>query len=463
MENPRTPNSAAADRGSSMFAIPLTAEQESMLFLNGIFGPGIFHNISFGLPVPDSVDDDAVAAAAGRLVARHDSLRTSLIGTSTLVQGLHSEIPVLHRTPAAPQDTAAAVIRRRNTLRDVKTSTGPVHLELVGESGGASRQLLGMVDHFASDGYSTRILHADLEALLRGREPAPVASFWELQRARRGKSGGVEREIAHWTEALSGITGLNGFMPRALDRSDYICSQVDRDIPGEGPDRAVRHLVEVCGGTPFTVIAVLLAVALWRRTGRRDVLLNTPVSTRKDAADWKTVGNFALDRPIPCRIDPDQPVAALVRRVQVDTLQAMRRCRVSVPELACEVPEYAASLLAPGADYLQLHVDVDVDPDVSPSSAYSTEPVRLCPFRPAHDLTVTTLRFEISRAGLATRTFFGGPPDGLAHAAELLTDVLALLETVGDGSDTTGALADTLDVPGNRAGRPPVSLEADGH
>ncbi|MFF3917328.1 condensation domain-containing protein [Streptomyces sp. NPDC001852] len=446
-----------------MYAIPLTAEQDSMLFLDAIFGPGIFHNISFGLPVPDGVDDDAVAAAAGQLVARHDSLRSSLIGTSALVRDLGCEAPVLHRTPAGPSDTAAAVISRRNALRDVKTAPGPVHLELVGEPGGRSRHLLGMVDHFASDGYSTRILHADLKTLLGGREPAPAVSFWELQRQRRAKSGRAEREIAHWKEALGGVTGLNGFMPRTPDRSDYVCSQIDRDIAGDGPDRAVRHLVEVGGGTPFTVIAVLLAVALWRRTGRTGILLNTPVSTRKGAADWETVGNFAIDRPIPCRIDPDQPVAALIHRVQLDTLQAMRHCRVSVPELAGEVPEYAASLLAPGADYLQLHVDVDVDPAVSPSSACSTEPVRLCPFRPAHDLTVTTLRFEISRAGLATRSFFGGPPDGLERAAELLTDVLALLETVGDGRGTAGALADTLDVPGDRAGRPPVSLRTGGH
>ena len=92
---------------------------------------------------------------------------------SSKTQGLRSEIPVLHRTPAAPQDTAPSVIRRRNALRDVRTSPEPVHVELVGESGGASHQLLGMVGHFASDGHSTRILHADLEALLRGREPAP--------------------------------------------------------------------------------------------------------------------------------------------------------------------------------------------------------------------------------------------------------------------------------------------------
>ncbi|MCY0938894.1 hypothetical protein [Streptomyces sp. H34-S4] len=174
-------------------------------------------------------------------------------------------------------------------------------------------------------------------------------------------------------------------------------------------------MVQDLRATPFSVVAALLAVAVWRRSGRTAFLLHTPVSTRREEAARGMVGNFVMDRPTPCRIDPDQRFPELVRQVHTAVWNGLRRARLSVPELVCEVSEYGDGLAGDGVDYLQLHVDVQSADGVEAvnSPGGSTGVARLGKFEPAGDLTVTTLRFRFSESRMFTRSFFGGPPEGV--------------------------------------------------
>ncbi|GAA3112039.1 condensation domain-containing protein [Streptosporangium carneum] len=418
----------------------LTAEQRSMLFLAGIFGPGIFHNVSFGMPISTSLSTADLNAAVRLLSERHESLRTALAGSSAFVQRIRAAVPEIVRSDVLDEGSVEAFARRRNEMHNVSLAPGVAYFEVVG-----GRHLLGVVDHLVSDGHSSGILSSELGRLLAGEELEPAASFTALQKARRVDDGARAREVEHWRRTLADLPPLVGRMPRSSGDSSDVRTQVDDEISGSGFHDVLRGLVERHRATPFSILAGLVGIAIWRRSGRREFTLHTPVSTRREAASRTMVGNFVLDRPIPIRIDPDMDFMEFAGRLQTSAWNGLRHSKLSVPELVCEVPEYGESLLAQGADYIQLHVDVQTNEatDVVNSPGGSTGPVVLGGFTPAHDLTVTTLRFRFSERRLFTRTFFGGPREGIAEAEGIRADVLTMLRGADLHGKTVGSVADS--------------------
>ncbi|MGW2848574.1 hypothetical protein, partial [Streptomyces sp. NPDC001274] len=131
-------------------------------------------------------------------------------------------------------------------------------------------------------------------------------------------------------------------------------------------------------------------------------------------------------------------------------LPALRFSALSVADLACAVPPLGAALLSDGVDYVQLHVGTaggaatpfagGIGPVPEPDER---TPRDLGPFRPALDLSVTTLRFEFTPEATTARAFCGGPPGGPAVAEEIADDVLALL--AGAARDADGTVASLVE------------------
>ncbi|WP_033260248.1 MULTISPECIES: condensation domain-containing protein [Kitasatospora] len=430
-----------------MSAFPLTAEQRSMLFLDGVFGPGIFHNVSFGAAVPAGTSEEAVRTAIAALTSRHDGLLSRSVGSSPFLQAVSRETVEPVSRGLSGNSLEAEFDRLRSDLHNIPLAPSRARFDIIKNDAGDPLQVLGTVDHLVADGYSGGLLGNDLSALLAGRPTESTGSFPEIALARAVGDREAAAEIAHWRRAAAGTRPLAGIVRRAGPRAAWVRAQVDREVPGGEAHRRLRELVQACRATPFAVLAAVTAVAVWRRSGRSAFLLHTPVSTRRDAVERATAGNFVMDRPIPCRIDPGEPLSALVGRVQAAVWRAARYARLSVPELLCAVPEYGAALLEDGADYLQLHVDVQsADATGVLSSPGGSTGVRtLGPFAPAHDLTVTTLRFRFSESRLFTRVFSGGSPDGIRDAEELCADALAVFDAIAQPGDTARELADRLD------------------
>ncbi len=342
--------------------------------------------------------------------------------------------------------------RLRSELHNDNLAPERARFDLIEDDEGNPLQVLGTVAHLVADGYSGTLLADDLLGFFQGRSPQSIGSFPEIARARAVSDREVAAEIAHWQRAADGTQPLARILRRTAPRSAWVRNQVDREVPGAAAYRRLRELVQSCRATPFAVLAAVTAVAVWRRSGRSAFLLHTPVSTRRDAVERTTVGNFVMDRPIPCRIDPAEPLSALVGRLQAQVWRAARYARLSVPELLCAVPEYGAALLEDGADYLQLHVDVQsaAAAGVLSSPGGSTGVRTLGPFAPSHDLTVTTLRFRFSESRLFTRTFSGGSPDGIRDAEELCSAAMSIFHAIDQPTDTAGELA----IRADRAGDP---------
>jgi hypothetical protein len=432
-----------------MTVFPLSAEQHSLVFLDGLFGPGIFHNVTFVCPVPPGTRVDAVRAAVTDVVTRHDALRCMLVGTAPFL---------LTVGPARPEVSVHAVDggtgvagyaeRRRAELHNhpLYPRTVGVRAQFEYLDGGPDREgrLLVAMDHLVSDVESVRILAGDLTASLSGRPPGAQPSSQSTLWRRREVNLDVERrEIGYWRKVLDGIPALTGRLPALADRPTWVSTQRNRTVRGTAYLSTVHGLVARHSATPFAVIATLLAIAVWHRTGRRRFPVHTPLTTRLDEQTEAMVGYFVNDRPIPCTVDPDQALAEALHANVVATWRAARWVALSVPELAHAVAAYGEMLVGDAADYIQLHVRANpFAPVAVPDAGEHVERFVHGPFTPARDLTVTTFNVRLSPEAVRCQTFFGGPPQLADHAAALGDDLLALLRAAGDLDDpTVGRLA----------------------
>nr|WP_277349804.1 condensation domain-containing protein [Planosporangium thailandense] len=435
----------------------MSAEQRSMLFYDELFGLGVADNNVVAVEVPPDVGATAVGESLAVLVGRHAALRAALdrdaSGRQVCAPASGEPVTVAHTV--APAE-GAWIARRTKELAELRMDRhvpGLTHFELV-DLGGARRVLLFTVDHLMSDGTSCDVLVDEFVRLVRATgsdrsaslAPLPL-SYLDLCRARTSSPGLAARlrqEIEFWCRTLDGVGPSRGSDLGAAGTQGQ--RRIRYDLVRPDPDlyRRVMGLSRALHVTPFAVVATAAAIALWRRTGSRDTLLFTPVSTRRDPAMAHLVGNFVNDRPVACHVSPERTLAEQAQQVARSCLGALRHHQAAVPDLVEAVEPLRAALLTPGAEYVQLHVTVS-DSDTAeeweaPTAAWAPELIG--DFTPGRAITCTTLRFSLEPARSWVKAFFGGPPSDAPRAAALGARVVRLLEAmVADGDQRVGELA----------------------
>ncbi|MFE7462900.1 condensation domain-containing protein [Streptomyces sp. NPDC057499] len=448
---------------------PLSPEQRSMLFLEGLFGPGIFRNTLISLPLRPGTTRAGVQYAITRLQRRQEALRSALVGRAPYLQRIGTADPRLRTVVARPGESAGDLLTARKASclgsAQVRETPGRAEYELIEDSAGLERFLLVTLDHLVCDGHAERVLTAELTALLEGApgqrgidsSQLPV-SYRELCEQRVEASARAERETRYWSRTLDRLEPISGLIPRTGGPAtgpagELLLGQVQKLYRGPALHALVGAVCRAHGATAFSVLAALTAAAIWHRGGPRTLALFTPVSTRQRPGFDVAAGCFVHDRPVVCHIDPDQSLSDCFKSVMGQNLAALRFSALSVADLACAVPPLGAALLHDGIDYVQLHVGMAAEAAAGPaatsrSTADATgrmpvpderEPRTLGPFRPALDLSVTTLRFEFTPGATTVRSFCGGPADGPAVAEGLADDVLALLAGVERNAEGTVA------------------------
>ncbi|MEU3721285.1 condensation domain-containing protein [Streptomyces sp. NPDC031705] len=417
-------------------SFPLLAEQYSMLYAQKLLGPGVAHNMTFTLPLPEGVDEARVAGAVAVFCEHQAALRAALRGSPPTVQWTGPDLP---RPVVVESADVERTVRERLTalhLAELHPAGVPMRaaFELV-RGPGRRAVLVVAMDHLVSDARSSVVAARQLAALVEGGPygpglPAPGDyADWCRRRAADGERSAA-RETAAWRSALDAVSPLHD---PALDGAvgPAVLSQRDHVHDGADLDRAVRRLSTELGVSEFTTVSALLSLVLWQRTGQRDFVVHTPVSTRRRQQVDEVVGYFINERPLVCHIEEDRSLVEHAQDMYHSSLCAVRHSRLSVPELAEAVPAYRAALEGDQVGYVQLHVSRGTGelpgsgrPGPGASAPRTTE---LGAFRPGRPMTCTTVRFDFDPRQTLVRSFFGGPRSGAPSAGEIADGVVALL------------------------------------
>ncbi|OBG66755.1 non-ribosomal peptide synthetase [Mycobacterium sp. E3339] len=291
--------------------LPLSASQLRSWFAYRIDGPSWVNNIPFAAKLSGPWDIDALIAAVGDVVARHEILRTSYVeldGVPYQVVGPAGEVPV--RRATGPDDAwlrEQLDVERQHCFELDREL--PVRIALLRTDADAADHVLSLViHHIASDHWSAGVLFADVMTAYRARRAgeapawAPLrvqyADYAAWQGAFLGDAAGQESSIAaeqreYWNRQLAGLpedTGLRPDFPR-------------QPVPtGEGEsvdfriDAATRaKLAELCrelGITEFMLLQTAVAVVLHKAGGGLDIPLGTPVAGRPESELDQLIGFF---------------------------------------------------------------------------------------------------------------------------------------------------------------------------
>ncbi|MBV8788366.1 MAG: amino acid adenylation domain-containing protein, partial [Mycobacterium sp.] len=326
--------------------LPLSASQLRSWFAYRIDGPSWVNNIPFAAKLSGPWDIDALIAAAGDVVARHEILRTTYVeidGVPYQVVNPVSELPVRRAVWDGAHGDAETWLQEQLDIerRHCFELDGerPIRIAVLHAGEDSTEHVLSLVvHHIASDHWSAGVLFADVITAYRARRAGEVPAWAPLrvqyadyaawQGAFLGDATGQESAVAaeqreYWTRQLAGLPEDTGLRP------DFARQPVPS---GEGKsvdfriDAATRDkLTELCrelGITEFMLLQTAVAVVLHKAGGGVDIPLGTPVAGRTEAELDQLIGFFVNILVLRNDLDGNPTLRAALTRARETALAA---------------------------------------------------------------------------------------------------------------------------------------------
>ena len=298
------PKPAVVARGDAATPSLLSAAQLRSWFQYRVDGPSPVNNIPFVARLTGPCDLDALVAAVGDVIARHEILRTIY----REIEGVPHQIV----EPVAP-----VVVRRFSgddedwltTQLDIERShcfdleqQWPIRVAVLSTD---TEQVLSMVvHHIAADHWSAGVLFTDLLTAYRSRReqgrppawpslPLQYRDYAKFQAQVLADADLVATQREFWIGQLDGLpedTGLRPDFPRP-PVSGGAAASVPIRIDAATRERLLAVSREL-GITEFMLLQAAVAVVLHKAGGGDDIPLGTPVAGRTHAEFDNLVGFF---------------------------------------------------------------------------------------------------------------------------------------------------------------------------
>ncbi|GAA3093427.1 non-ribosomal peptide synthetase [Streptosporangium carneum] len=290
--------------------VPVSPAQRRLWFLNHIEGPNATYNVPLSLTFSGRLDVEALRAALGDVVDRHESLRTVFAEDDAgpyqvvLEAGVRPDLELVRTSPDELEERLLRAARHPFDLSAELPLRG--WLFPAGEPGG-EHVLLLLVHHIAGDGWSMEPLGRDLmtayAARSLGRPPAwePLAAqyadytLWqrELLGAEDDPDSLAARQLRFWEAELAGLPEqleLPLDRPRpatATHRGDTLRLRVPAAL-----HERLADVAKDCDASVFMAVQAALAALLTRLGAGADIPLGTPIANRGDEALEDLIGFF---------------------------------------------------------------------------------------------------------------------------------------------------------------------------
>lgn len=296
---------AAGGQGGSY---PLSFEQQRLWFIDQLEQGSQHYNMPVALQLRGRVEPALIEAALQRIVARHESLRTTFStgADGVPVQSVRDDLGLRLEHRRVPREAGAEWTQR---LRQQEQET-PFDLA---DALMLRARLLSVADdeavlfltlhHIAADGWSVDRLIAEFGALygamLEGRpDPLPALTLQYGQHAAMQRAqaleGGLEAGLQFWRKRLQGIPACHSLpldAPRGATASLRGRAWTSR-IPASLAER-LADLGRAHDTTLFVVLQSAFAVLVSRWSEHRDIVIGTPIANRHRGELGQLIGFFA--------------------------------------------------------------------------------------------------------------------------------------------------------------------------
>ncbi|MGI5447870.1 amino acid adenylation domain-containing protein [Streptomyces sp. CA-243310] len=332
---------------------PLSFAQQRLWFLDQLQPGRPDYNIPVAARLRGPLDADALAAALGVVVSRHEVLRSRIkdgpsgpvqsveapevfdvvrsdLGGLSIEEARSRALGLAHADAAAPFDLGAAPLLRARVVRIADEE----HL------------LVLVLHHTVGDGWSMPVLWRELSgaygALRRGERPVlpdlPLQygdfAYWQQRRLTAGEA---DAGIAHWREHLAGLPALE--LPTDRPRPQVRGGAGDAfafEVPAGLAER-LGVLARERGATLFMVLLAGFQALLARYTGQSDIAVGSPIAGRDRTELEPLIGFFVNTLVLRTDLSGDPAFGELLGRVRSTALTAYEHQDVPFDRLVEEL------------------------------------------------------------------------------------------------------------------------------
>ena len=339
-ETPEDPATGAEE----VFVFPASYAQQRLWFFDQLEPGSPLYNMPLALRLTGALEESALEWALGEIVRRHETLRTTFaVAAEEVVQVVVPPgpaeswtLPRIALEGLAPEQRRAAATGwlAEAAARPFDLLQGPLFRAALLRVSEREHILALCLHHAVADGWSLTILRRELAALYRARlaAPAGVAGLPEppIQYAdfavwqhRQLTAEVLERHLAWWRDRLRGAPRVLD-IPLARPRPAVRSHRGDwRSLPL--PAGLAAELKALCrreGVTTFMALFAAFQVLLHRYTGRRDLVVGTPLAGRSQVETEGLIGLFVNLAPLRTDLAGDPTFREVLGRVRDGLLGA---------------------------------------------------------------------------------------------------------------------------------------------
>jgi len=319
--------------------LPLSFAQRRLWFLHCLEGPSPTYNIPLAVRLSGKVSYEALEAALGDVVARHEALRTIFPETQGTARQLVLEPatahPVLHTASVSEADLPDALAEAVRYSFDFAAE--PAFRVQLFALRPDEHVLLLLLHHIVGDGWSLAPLCRDLAAAYTARcraeapqwtaLPVQYADYALWQQRLLGRESDpdslIAAQLAYWTQALRQLPEeleLPTDHPRPAEAS-YTGGTIQLALDAQLHHR-LSELARVNRVSLFMVLHAGLCALLTRLGAGTDIPVGTPIAGRSDDALSELVGLFINTLVLRADTSGDPSFRALLERVRAADLAA---------------------------------------------------------------------------------------------------------------------------------------------
>ncbi|WP_037181639.1 non-ribosomal peptide synthetase [Rhodococcoides fascians] len=331
--------------------LPLSLAQQRMWVLSTIDPESSAYNIPLAVRLTGELNRDALAAAIGDVVARHETLRTTYPsdtdGPEQKILSSQEVVFDLRPTVVDGEEEAFEAVAQLVLGGFDVAATVPVRVGLV-QLSPTEHVLALVVHHISADGASIAPLARDVMVAYSARTqgtppmwtalPVQYADFalWQRQVLGDTTVGGspASTQLDYWKQTLSGIpeaVDLPTDRPRPPTQS-----MRGHSTPFHVDPAAQAGLIDFArdrGTSLFMVVHAGLAVLLGRLSGSSDIVVGTPVAGRGAAELDDLVGMFVNTLALRTHVDFGGTFSGLVDDVRTVDLGAFSNADLPFEEI----------------------------------------------------------------------------------------------------------------------------------
>jgi amino acid adenylation domain-containing protein len=322
---------------------PLSSAQKRMYFLQQMDLESTAYNMPLVFPPGKEIDKDRLESALKKLVARHESLRTSFIRVKDEpVQVVHDHVEF----EIEFFDLAANNAKEReeeniigNFVQPFDLSQAPLVRSGLIRLPDDNHTWMVDIHHIVSDGTSHSILMEDFFALYNGYMLEPLRihykdfSGWQNHLF---ESGRIKVQEEYWFELFSDVGGL----PRVNMPVDHERPRVFTfagDVHEFRLDREetekFKALASGNNGTLYMNILAALNALFYKYTGQTDIIIGSGIAGRPHADLQRIIGMFINTLAMRNYPNGEKTYESLLRQVIANSVRAFENQDVQFEEL----------------------------------------------------------------------------------------------------------------------------------